>query len=263
MEIKLIKTLWGYTESDTTLAELARIKAAGFDGVEWAAPSMAPARWKDLLAEHDLIYCGQIFAFTADEFAEGLARILEYGPTVVTSHDGRDKMTFDEGQAYFREVLKAERDHGVQVAHETHRHRLLYTPWSTQQYLEAFPELRVCADFSHWCVVTESLLKDVEDMVTLACERTIHVHGRVGWEEGAQVSDPRAPEYQHYLERHEEWWDRIFTLRREAGAAMTTFDPEFGPPGYMPTLPYTRQPIADLWDVHAWMAERVRTRFVR
>ena len=35
-----------------------------------------------------------------------------------------------------------------------------------------------------------------------------------------------------------------------------TFTPEFGPPGYMPTLPYTKQPVADLWELNAWMARR-------
>lgn len=263
MQIKMIKTLWGYTEGATGAAELARVKAAGFDGLEWAVPQMEPQRWKDLLAEHGLIYCAQIFAFTAEEFIAQLKDAVQYGPTIISAHDGRDKMTFDEGKRYFGEVLQAEADHGVTVAHETHRHRLLFTPWSTAQYLQEFEQLRLCADFSHWCVVCESLLKDMEDWVTLACERTEHVHARVGWEEGPQVSDPRAPEYRHYLERHEEWWDRIIEHRKKQFAELTTVDPEFGPPGYMPSQPYTQQPIVSLWDVHLWMAQRLRKRWER
>jgi len=260
MDIRIIKTLWGYTEGATGDAELKRIKDAGYDGVEWAPPQMEPARWKDLLAKHGLVYVAQVFAFTAREFAEGVKAALPYGPILISAHDGRDKMTFAEGSAYFQEVLKVERDTPVPVGHETHRHRLFFVPWTTAQYLAEFPDLKVTADFSHWCCVCESLLKDMEDWVTLACERTVHIHGRVGWEEGPQVSDPRAPEYRHYLERHEEWWDRIIDLRKKAFAEWLTFDPEFGPPGYMPALPYTQQPIASLWDVHLWMAHRLRTR---
>jgi hypothetical protein len=29
--------------------------------------------------------------------------------------------------------------------------------------------------------------------------------------------------------------------------------PEFGPPGYMPTLPFTNQPVADAWRVNVEM----------
>lgn len=263
MDIKLIKTLWGYTEGATGDTELKRVKQAGFDGVEWAPPGMPAQQWKELCAKHDLLYCAQIFADSAQAFAVELKRALEYGPAVVTAHDGRDKMTFAEGCTYFKDVLAIEADSGVPVAHETHRHRLFYAPWSTAQYLNEFPDLKICADFSHWCCVCESMLDDMEEWVTLACERAIHIHGRVGWEEGPQVADPRAPEFRHYVERHEQWWDRILEARSKAFADSATFNPEFGPPGYMPAQPYTQQPIANLWDVHLWMANRLRTRWRR
>jgi len=40
-----------------------------------------------------------------------------------------------------------------------------------------------------------------------------------------------------------------------------TFTPEFGPPTYMPALPYTRQPVADLWDICMYMTQQFRARF--
>jgi len=30
------------------------------------------------------------------------------------------------------------------------------------------------------------------------------------------------------------------------------------PQSHMPCLPYTRQPVADLWDICLWTAERIR-----
>jgi hypothetical protein len=50
---------------------------------------------------------------------------------------------------------------------------------------------------------------------------------------------------------------RIVLSRLEQGADVLTFTPEFGPPGYMPVLPYTKQPVADLWELNLWMAERL------
>jgi hypothetical protein len=47
--------------------------------------------------------------------------------------------------------------------------------------------------------------------------------------------------------------------RRDEDAATMTFDPEFGPPPtYMPSVPFTLEPAADLWEVCLWMADRFR-----
>jgi len=261
MQLKVFKALWGDAEGRANSDDFRRIRAAGYDGIEWAMPETGPETWRAWCEEHQLEYIAMIFADDAASFAKQLRAAAAYEPVRVTAHDGRDKMTFDAGCQYWREVLKAEADIGIPVAHETHRHRLLFSPWSTAAYLNEFPELRLCADFSHWCCVCESLLRDMPEWVELACSRAIHVHGRVGWEESAQVADPRAPEVQHYVERHEELWDRIREHHQSAGAATLTFTPEYGPPGYMPALPFTRQPITNLWDICLWSAERIRARW--
>jgi hypothetical protein len=38
--------------------------------------------------------------------------------------------------------------------------------------------------------------------------------------------------------------------RRAEGREWFTLTPEFGPPEYMPCLPFTRQPVADAWEVN-------------
>jgi hypothetical protein len=37
--------------------------------------------------------------------------------------------------------------------------------------------------------------------------------------------------------------------------------PEFGPDGYLHTLPFSRMPVAELPTINRWMAERQRERF--
>jgi hypothetical protein len=93
-----------------------------------------------------------------------------------------------------------------------------------------------------------------------AISRTVHMHGRVGFEEGPQVPHPAAPEYRYALEKFESWWDRMFAARRANGAEVQTFTPKFGPPGYMQRLPFTRQPLADLFEVNHWIGERTKER---
>jgi hypothetical protein len=48
---------------------------------------------------------------------------------------------------------------------------------------------------------------------------------------------------------HLGWWDIAIAHQLRAGASYCTITPEFGPNPYMPSLPYTRQPLADQWDL--------------
>ena len=36
---------------------------------------------------------------------------------------------------------------------------------------------------------------------------------------------------------------------------------EFGPPDYLPTLPYTRQPLANQWDINVFMLKELKKRY--
>lgn len=262
MKTLYFKALWGMDESAGVEANLRRIAAAGYDGVEAALPAgIEPARMRGWLDELNLLYIPQIFPLTSEEFARQLDRALEYGPLFVNSHSGRDKYDFAQGCAFFREALLREREAGIRVVHETHRWRMLFSPFATAAYLREFPDLRLCADFSHWTCVCESNLDDLGEIVALAIARTGHTHGRVGHAEGPQVSDPRAPEWLGQVEVFERWWDAIREAYRSRGESAMSFTPEFGPPHYLQTLPFTRQPVTDLWEVNLWMANRERERW--
>jgi hypothetical protein len=54
----------------------------------------------------------------------------------------------------------------------------------------------------------------------------------------------------------------MFAERIQArDAATLSFTPEFGPDGYLPTLPFTHQPVADLLEINTAMAHWLRARF--
>ncbi|MCC5876370.1 MAG: sugar phosphate isomerase/epimerase [Candidatus Sumerlaeia bacterium] len=261
MKILYIKSIWGMPIDEPIDEKLRRISDAGYDGVEVDTPLMSPTEWTEMLERYNLKYVAQIFPDTAEQVVSELKRAAPYNPIRVDVHCGRDFMTFEEGSRFFREALATEKDLGLTVGHETHRARLFFAPWITSQYLEKFPDLRITADFSHWCCVCDSLLENMTEHIDLAITRAVHVHGRVGYAEGPQVPDPSAPEWAKHLALHEGWWDRIMENQRKQGVEETTFNPEFGPPGYMHTLPHTNQPVADLWQVCLWMADRQRARW--
>jgi hypothetical protein len=121
--------------------------------------------------------------------------------------------------------------------------------------------MKLTLDISHWTNVHESMLTDQKVNVDLALSRTYNVHARIGHEEGPQVNDPRGPEWKYALDHHLEWWDKVVALREAEGAKQITFLTEFGPPNYLPTIPYTRQPVANQWDINLYMLNLIKTRY--
>ncbi|TBL73247.1 sugar phosphate isomerase/epimerase family protein [Paenibacillus thalictri] len=263
MQTIIAKAFWGM---DGTVEEkVRRIAEGGYDAVEAPVPQgVRPGEFRTLLDEYGLSYIAQMATAGGDQaaehavsFGERLRQAAEYGPLFVNCHTGRDRMETDEQLRLFHSVLRDESDVGVPVAHETHRSRCMYTPWTTAKLLKVYPELKISADFSHWVCVTESFLQASEADVHLAIDRALHIHGRVGYFHGPQVADPRAPEVAQEVNVHEAWWQRIYEARKAAGAELFTFTPEYGPPGYMHVLPYTRQPVSDLWEICDWGRQRV------
>lgn len=266
MELVLTRHLWGVTRPWEQAFPLFR--AQGFTAIECALPPPAErARLRALLAEHGFPYIAQIFtagATVAEHLTSFRNLIREAGelrPRFINAHTGSDAWTAEQMRRFYEEALVIEREEGIAVAHETHRGRCFYSPWVTRDVLAAFPALKVCCDFSHWVCVAERLIDSELPIIRLCAERALHVHARVGYEEGPQVPDPRAPEYRRHLDAHERWWDLVWDAQRQRGVTAMTLTPEFGPPAYLHTLPHSETPVADLWDICTWMGERQAGRF--
>jgi hypothetical protein len=184
----------------------------------------------------------------------------ETGAVFLTCLAGSDSWPLSRAIEFYGSALELGRASGVELSFETHRSRPTFNPWATAELLRALPELRLTCDFSHWCVVCERLVDD-DAALALAIARARHIHARVGYAQGPQVPEPRAPEYSLELAAHEEWWRRILLRAREHGSPSFTVTPEFGPDGYLQHLPFTNVPVADLVDINRWMAARQRARF--
>jgi hypothetical protein len=197
----------------------------------------------------------------------GVVRSLEGGahgaaPLFVNTMAGSDSWGAADAVAFHRGVVRLQERHGVIISVETHRGRSTYSPWLTRDILRAVPELRITCDFSHWCVVTERLVLDEEaELLQLAAQHAHHIQPRVGYNQGPQVPDPRAPEHADALAAHERWWDVVWDSMAARGVTRFTMTPEFGPDGYLQCAPFTRMPVADLWELNSWVGTRQRVRF--
>lgn len=267
--VKILATNWGF--GGTTLEFAQKAKDAGYDGFEVWVPNDEAAR-SDLRAAADrfglqigfLAGSGERdFAahFAAYEKAVRLAAAER--PLYVNTHAGRDFFTMEQNRRILEKGLEIAAATGVKVLCETHRGRCAFSANATHEYMDKIPGLRLTADLSHWCVVHESLLEGYEDTLKLAISRTDHIHARVGHAEGPQVNDPRAPEWAQAVERHLGWWDAIVARQVAEGAKQITLLTEFGPPHYLPALPYTRQPVANQWDINVHMLKILRERYAK
>jgi len=266
MLLKLVKGTWGM---DGGLEEqVRRIADAGYHAIEMGVPAdCSPGSLRKLLRSAGLEIILMVFTDGNDHVESLRSQVeqaLAYEPLFINSHSARDCWNFDRQRGFFAGALEVEHRAAININHETHRGRAFYNPWNTAALLKEFHQLHITADFSHFVCVCERLLSSdsaLAGALELCLSRTRHIHGRVGYEEGPQVSDPRAPEWAEHVEAHEAWWKAIAHARFAAGAKYLSFHPEFGPPNYMQTEPYSRKPAADLWEVCLYMATRFGRQF--
>jgi sugar phosphate isomerase/epimerase len=266
MQLQLVRHLWGVNEPWELV--FPRIKAAGYTAIEAPLPAQADIeRFRQLLELHQFGYValvqtvGRTMADHWASFRDQVAQSEQLPTILITSHCGHDSWDTQMSHAFLREALALETTLAVPIGHETHRGRILHHPWITSRFLDQFPGLRLCSDLSHWVVACERLLDTETEILAQCAERTIHIHARVGYEEGPQVPDPRAPEYQRHLDTHEAWWDQIWQYQAMRGDKVSTFTPEYGPPLYAHLLPYSAMPVANIWEICDWQAHRAARRF--
>ena len=265
----VLATNWGYNGSIDAFCNEA--KKAGYDGLEiwWPAETAAQQELFAALAKYDLqvgyLCAGYDSDYTkhAQQFETALKAATSNSkvkPLYINCHSGRDYFTFEQNSALIDMTIRISNQSGVPVFHETHRSRMMFAAHVARKFIEAKPDLRLTLDISHWCNVHESLLQDQQATVAKALERASHIHARIGHPEGPQVNDPRAPEWEHAVKAHFAWWDQVVQYHQAAGKPLT-FLTEFGPADYLPTLPYTRQPVADQWDINVYMMKQLKQRY--
>lgn len=268
--LKILATNWGYQGSIDELC--AAVKKEGYDGLElwWTDAAEARKTMFAALKKHGLelgFLCGGSqteFAPHLDSFKksiDGATSQTEIKPLYINCHSGRDFFTYQQNKAFIDYTIQASERSGIPIFHETHRSRMLFAAHIARNFIEQNPALRLTLDISHWCNVHESLLENQAETVALALSRTGHIHARVGHAEGPQVNDPRAPEWKQAVDAHLGWWDAVVAEKKKNGQPLTILA-EFGPPHYLPTVPYTNQPVADQWAINAYMMKMLRERYV-
>ena len=275
MQLKLFKTLWGHKASYADAADSAI--HAGFHGLEGPVPADQERRASliEALESRNLSFIAEIsttgFAVPErgvgvdghlDAFERIIVRSLEAKPVFFSAMAGSDLWEFRESVDFLTRAWEISQKYRVRVGFETHRSRSLFHPVVAKNLLAETPPIELTMDFSHWCNVCERLVLDeLPEVLALCAGRVLHIQPRIGYDQGAQVPDPRAPLYQKAVEAHIRWWRALWTGQMVRGFENVTMTPEFGPDGYEQVNPYTGEPFADLWDLNVWTARLMEREF--
>ncbi len=267
MKLNFLCPHWGSESLD--FAQFCRqVVEAGYNGVELCLEleQNEVQERVNILKEYDLPFValhGHTFDTDIDlhikNFRKRLERLARTDALFITTQTGRDWFSFEDNQRIIDVSVEVEKDFGVRILQETHRGKFSFCAAVMNKFLLANPEMRLAVDFSHWCNVSESLLEDQVEAVSLAIERADHIHARIGFAEGPQVPDFRAPEWEDALNAHLQWWDRIIQLHLDGGREVFTITPEFGPFPYMPV--FSVKPVSSQWELNVAMMNLLRERY--
>ena len=273
MNLKFVCTHWGQ-EYLNPRGFIEKITDAGYNGIEIFLPSDADfcnafmAEMEDTYEKNsDFIFIPQQLINPINEtvvefikrMENELLKLVSYQPTYINSHTGKDYYSFDDNCRIIEACLNISAITGVRILQETHRGRFSFHAATLLPYLDKFPELELVGDFSHFCVVSESLLQDQKYIIDKIIPHVSHIHARVGFDQGPQVNDPFAPEWENHLIWFKGWWQQIIENKKQNGWNNFNITPEFGPEPYMPALPFTKQPIGNQWEINKAMMQYLKT----
>lgn len=267
MKILFTKSKWEAWE-EPTKTFLKKTKNDGYDGTEIYLNEIkeSPEELIELHDKYDLKIIAQFLTEgnnidehlrSVDKFVE---KALKCNPILINCHPGKDYFTFEDNLLLLKKLSNLSKGTNIIITAETHRGRSTYSLIETVKYLDVLPDLYLTADFSHWMVVHESDLSNQKENLDLAILRSRHIHARVGFEEGPQVTDPRAPEWELHLNNHLSIWQKIVDNCKIIDMEYLTVTPEFGPPNYMHTLPFSHKPVSDAWEINNAMKEIFKER---
>jgi len=187
------------------------LRDAGFGGVQ--APNMTGLRDAGLVGVGQAMVGSpeQIDALAGDHAEQGFAATI-----VIAGNGLEDDSDCDR---FAEALLTAVQRHRHTLLLENHRGSMTQDIRRTMDLIGRFPELRFCADFTHWYIGHELALGDLEQKLRFMqpfLDRVDIVEGRVGSSNCAQITLESATDQRHFVADHRRFWTECFRacLRR-------------------------------------------------
>jgi hypothetical protein len=242
--------------------KLTMIRDAGFDGagVRFIDPGYA-REVTGFLRAHGMTWQAQCYPKTVEDLAPVLDLVAQLGADHVNLQPDVRPYRLEECIPYLEGWRCLAREAGIPVHVETHRDRMTTDLFFTLHLLDAFPDLRLTADVSHYVVGREfawPIAPENHAMIHRIMDHAWGLHGRVASREQIQVQIS-FPHHKDWLDLFMGWWEYAIRSwrRRAAQDATLTFLCELGPREYAMSGPDGYE-LSDRWEEALMMKDLVR-----
>jgi len=259
-KLEIFQSLWAMEQRRPGQPErpveekFARVAQAGYHGLcldPAVAEIPATLALLPLFDKYRLKCMLNVFPHTLEDMRPLLQAAREMGACQVNAIGQVMPLTVAEGVPVVRRWMDEAAQVGVPLLFETHRDSLLNDLHYTLLLLDQVPQLRLCADLSHFVIDREMRLP--LDAVSQAqmqhiLERSDCFQGRVSSREQIQVQID-FPQHQEWVAQFRRWWTEGMRLWRQRNAqdATLVFLCELGPPGYAIT-DRSGAELSDRWE---------------
>ncbi len=216
------------------------IAEAGYDGMDLYSfvPELSRPAAK-LLNRAGLACTCCAFPKSIEGFQDDIDMALELGARHLNVIGQLYPMTVSEGADIIKCWLDMGETSGMPITIETHRDCITTDMLYTLQLMEAVPQMRLCADLSHFVVAREftwPIPTRDENWMQQVLDRAVAFQGRVASREQVQIQID-FPRQQGWVTKFRQWWeDGLRKWRfREPQDATLNFLIELGPPPYAMT----------------------------
>ncbi|HEV3177693.1 MAG TPA: sugar phosphate isomerase/epimerase [Stellaceae bacterium] len=241
------------------------VAAAGYHGmaIDLATTDVATARKnKPLFERHGLGCLINAFPRTIEALRPVLHMAKDFNACFVNVIGQVMPLSVEGMVPVIRQWLAMAEEEGVEIQFETHRNCITNDLFTTLLLLDAIPELRLCADLSHFLVDREfwyPISPENHALIRRILERSDSFQGRVSSREQIQVQIS-FPQHQKWFDLYAGWWEDGFRLwlgRAKPGDTLR-FLCELGPPEYAITGPDGYE-LSDRWEEAFAIRRRVET----
>jgi len=259
-QLKVYQSLWGMELRSPHVPERSQeecfrmVADAGFDGM-CIDPSVAEipdfASTKILYRDYGLGCMINAFPNTEEDMTPLLDFADRMDACMVNVISGVMPIKPEDAVPVVQRWMQEADDHAMPLLFETHRDGLLNDLYYTLRLMDLVPEMRLCADLSHFVVDREMrnpIGETDQAYISSILDRSDCLQGRIATREQIQIQID-FPQHQEWVEIFKGWWKEGMQgwRQRNDDNAELVFLCELGPPPYAITDREQRE-LSDRWE---------------
>jgi hypothetical protein len=269
-KLEIYQSLWAMELRNPDLPERSNeenfklVAEAAYDGMCIDPGADEIERFRELLPLYEKYGLGcmvNAFPYQLEDMQPLLAMAAEFNASLVNVIGGVMPVSAADAVPVVEHWMDDAEQAALPILFETHRDSLLNDLYYTLQLLELVPEMRLCADLSHFVVDREMrapVSATDQGYIDRILQQSDCFQGRIANREQIQVQI-EFPQHQEWVNIFKSWWRSGMRAwrQRNANDATLIFLCELGPPPYAMT-DSSQHELSDRWEEALQIREWVR-----